>query len=78
MTTQSANHNGLFVMLLLDGHSYARLSTPISHRPAREKINPVADINLATARPRAEWLPWLRHGVLVPVKVERKVTILPG
>lgn len=78
MTTQSANHIGLFVMLLLDGHSYAHLYTPLSHGPAREKINPVADINLATARPRAEWRPWLKHGVLVPVKVERKVTILPG
>ena len=78
MTTQSADHNGLFVMLLLDGHSYAYLYTPLSHGPTRERIRGVEDINQATARSRGEWRTWMKYGVLVPVEVSRKVTIIPG
>ena len=78
MTTQSANHNGLFVILLLDGRNYAYLSTPMSHGTPRERISGVEDINQATARPRSEWRTWMKYGVLVPVEVSRKVTIIPG
>ena len=60
-TTHSADdHNGLFVMLLVDGHSYAYLSTPMSHGPLRERLSPVSDINQATARPRAAWRPFMK------------------
>ena len=77
-TTPSADkHTGLFVMLLVDGRSYAYLSTPLSHGLLRERLSPVDDINQATARPWAAWRPFLKYGVLVPVKVERKVTIIP-
>ena len=77
-TTPSADeHTGLFVMLLVDGSSYACLSTPLSHGLQRERLSPVSDINQATARSRASWRPFLKYGVLVPVKVERKVTIPP-
>lgn len=71
-------HYGMFVMLLLDGHSYAYLSTPMSHGAPREKLSRVEDINQASARSRAEWRRWLEYGVLIPVKVERKVTVIPG
>lgn len=73
-TTHSAD---LYVMLLLDGSSYAYLSTPMSHGAPRERLSPVQNINEATARPWATWRPFMKCGVLVPVKVERKVTILP-
>ena len=78
MTTQSANHNGLFIMLLLDGRHYARLHTPLSHGAPRERLIETSDINQATARSRGEWRTWMKHGVLVPVEVSRKVTIIPG
>ena len=38
----------------------------------------VEDINQATARSRGEWRTWMKYGVLVPVEVSRKVTIIPG
>lgn len=78
MTTQSADHNGLFVMLLLDGRNYAYLYTPMSHGHPQEKLSEVGDINNATARPRSEWRSWMKYGTLVPVTVSRRVTIIPG
>lgn len=79
MNTPSAeDHNGLFVMLLLDGRNYAELHTPMTHGQPRERLSEVGNINNATARSRAEWRPWMKYGTLVPVKVERKVTIIPG
>lgn len=79
MSTPSAeDHNGLFVLLLLDGHHYGYLSTPMTHGAPKERLSQVDNINNATARSRAEWRKWMKHGQLVPVKVERKVTIIPG
>lgn len=78
MTTPSADHSGLFVMLLLDGRNYAYLYTPLTHGASRERIRGVEDINQATARSRGEWRTWMKYGVLVPVEVSRKVTIIPG
>ena len=71
-------HNGLFVMLLLDGRSYAYLSNPLSHGPQRELISSVDSIHNATAQSRGAWRLWLNHGTLIPVTVERRVTIIPG
>lgn len=77
-TTRSAKASDLYVMLLLDGKNYAVLHTPMSHGQPQERLSEAGNINNATARPYAAWRPWLKYGTLIPVTVERKVTIIPG
>ena len=77
MTTQSVNE-GFGHVLKLRTHDYARLEHYFSEAGSGYWLRTTFDIDKATVLHKEDWEPWLKHGVLVPVKVERKVTILPG
>lgn len=73
---QSADEQ-LYVLVLSDGQ-YASVYTPMTHGAnPKERVTPTT-LNQATARFRFQWKDLLKYGALVPVKVERKVTIIPG
>ena len=78
MLSVETNPDQLYVLLLLDGHSYGRIGMSMSHGPEKQRLYEVRDINEATAQLRYQWKRWMKHGVLVPVEVSRKVTIIPG
>lgn len=73
---QSADVDPLFAMILLDGN-WAVIG-PASGFATGEKLRSTPNINEATVMQRYYWNKWLKHGQIVPAKVERKVTILPG
>ena len=75
-TTPSVEHN-LFIMILSDGQ-FAQIAVSNTHGGTKERIVPTPDINAASAGGQDHWRRWLKYGVLVPVTVERKVTIIPG
>lgn len=75
-TTPSVEHS-LFIMILSDGQ-FAQIAVSNTHGGTKERIVPTPDINTATAGGRGHWRQWMKYGVLVPVIVERKVTIIPG
>ena len=66
----------LYAMILLDG-SWAVIGQAGGFATG-EQIRSTSDINEATVMQRYSWNKWLKHGQIVPAKVERKVTIIPG